>query len=155
MTNGHALTVAHAHKFRVCGERVEASSTILLAHPLFAQPRLLLTGHPRGRGPATQQILIDCGSSRQGKRSCQALETNFSSGAQKPCFPGSCLPNFRLPFCKNGADCHVAAHTDPQLMHRFGCESPSSTSVHGHSPELEQLDITFAQALTSMRTLRL
>ena len=40
--------------------------------------------------------MIDCDSSVQGKRSCQALETNSGSGAQKLSFPGSCLPNFRL-----------------------------------------------------------
>ena len=76
---------------------MEGSSTIHPAYPFFAQPRPLLTGPPRGRDPATQHIMIDCDSSVQGKRSCQALDTNSGSGTQKKLsFPGSCLPSFRL-----------------------------------------------------------
>ena len=65
------------------GEKVEASSTSPPAYPFFVQAGPLLTGPLRGRDPATQQILVDCDSSVQRKRSCQALEINSDSGAQK------------------------------------------------------------------------
>ena len=104
------------------GERVEASSTIPPAYTFFAQPRLLLTVPPRGRDPATQQILIDCDSSVQGKRSCQALETNSNSGAQKTQFPWLLFDQLSTGYSASaGAGCDVAAHTNPQLTHRFGC----------------------------------
>ena len=81
-------------------------------YPFFAQPRPLLTGPPRGRDPATQQILIDCDSSVQRKRSCQALETNsVQEHKKKLIFPGCCLPNFDWLFCKRwcGLSC-CSAH---------------------------------------------
>ena len=107
------------------GEGVKASSTILPAYPFFAPPRPLLKWPPRGRDPATQHILIDCDSSVHGNRSYHALETNSGSGAQK------------LTACA-GVGCHVAAHTDPQPTHRFGCvqvskAQPGSTATAQNS----------------------
>ena len=83
---------ARVRKFRVCVEKRRP----LPPFPQHTLSSRSLTGPPRGRDQATQQILIDCDSSVEGTRSCQALETNYISGAQKLSFPGSCLSNFRL-----------------------------------------------------------
>ena len=112
-----------------CSESAWTKGGGLLHHsPSFPFLRAASTfpyGASRGRDPATQQTLIDCDSSVQGKRSCQALEPNSSSGAQKLSFPGSCSPNFRL------AILHVAAHTDQPIVNQGPRPQPRTPSA-GH-----------------------
>ena len=114
------------------------SSTIPPAYPFFAQSRPLLTGHPRGRHPATQQTLIDCDSSVQGKRSCQALETNSGSRAQKTQFP---WPNFRLvilqavvlqrALTRNSCTAFVASRSRKPIVN-LGTRPQPRTQATGH-----------------------
>ena len=92
----------------------------------------------------------------QGKRSCQALETNLGSRAQKLSFPGSCLPNFRLATLQ----ALVRAVMLQRTLTR-NARTALVAWVHGYSTELQQLGIVFSQALhvyqasTSMRTTQL
>ena len=79
------------------------------------------------RDPATQSTLIDCGSLVQGKRSSQALETNSGSRAQNSASFSLVCPTFDWPFCKRWFGLSCCAHTDPQLMHRFGCVQVSKS----------------------------
>ena len=84
---------------------------------------------PRGHDLATQQTLIHCHSSVQGKRSYHAFETNKSLFKKaKLSFPG-----LFAQLSTGASGCHVAAHTDPRLMHDCGCVQVSK--VHHSRPQ--------------------
>ena len=104
---------------RLRGERVEASSTILPASPCFAQPRPLLTGPPRGRDPrhTTDLDWLWLFSARKEKLPSTWNKLRFRSAKTWLLFA-----QLSTGYSASaGAGCHVAAHTDPKVTHRFGC----------------------------------